>query len=41
MNVMMVIVTVMTAATGIYYFVVNWNIVKTLIIPGTYGTDHE
>ena len=41
MNVMMVIVTIMTAATGIYYFVVNWNILKELITPGAYGTNNE
>ncbi|MHB1051030.1 MAG: CDP-diacylglycerol--glycerol-3-phosphate 3-phosphatidyltransferase [Bacteroidota bacterium] len=41
MKVMMVIVTVMTAATGFYYFVVNWDILKALITPGDYGTNNE
>lgn len=41
MNALMAIVTIMTAATGFYYFVVNWNILKELITPGAYGTDNE
>ena len=41
MNVMMVIVTLMTAATGFYYFVMNWNILKELFTQGSYGTNNE
>jgi CDP-diacylglycerol--glycerol-3-phosphate 3-phosphatidyltransferase len=41
MNVLMVIVTLMTAATGFYYFIVNWSILKDLITPGAYGTNNE
>ncbi|MBI2428228.1 MAG: CDP-diacylglycerol--glycerol-3-phosphate 3-phosphatidyltransferase [Ignavibacteriales bacterium] len=41
MSFMMIIVTLMTAGTGIYYFVVNWNILKELFSVSTHGTDTE
>lgn len=41
MMLMMIIVTAMTAATGIYYFVLNWTKLKELLTVQTYDTDTE
>ncbi len=41
MAIMMAVVTLMTAGTGIFYFVTNWNILKELYSASTHGTDAE
>lgn len=41
MSAMMAVVTSMTAGTGMYYFVTNWNILKELFSMRTHGTDAE
>jgi CDP-diacylglycerol--glycerol-3-phosphate 3-phosphatidyltransferase len=41
MNMMMIVVTVMTAATGIYYGISNWNTLKELFSLGAYDTNNE
>lgn len=41
MNVMMMIVTILTAATGIYYGITNWTTLKELFTIGAYDTNNE
>ncbi len=41
MSIMMAAVTLMTAGTGIYYFISNWNIIKDLFSVSTHETDTE
>lgn len=41
MILMMITVTIMTAGTGLYYFITNWIILKELFSLSAYGTDTE
>jgi len=41
MHIMMILVTVMTAATGVYYAIVNWTILKEIFSLGAYDTYRE
>lgn len=38
---LMLVVTVMTAATGVFYFFANWNILKELFTVESHGTNTE